>query len=179
MMLSNHLILWHPLLLFPSTFPSIRVFSSELTLRIRWPKYWSFSISPSNWQEHVRSAFLLWLQNLVWRLVQSSLLISGSYCSHLRRRKAGASACSPGWRTRLLIYLGIQEATPTHTGGSSPWSGSHSEVSSSSSAQLERRCLGCWLEKLRDWLGLGKPKSAWGLSAYPPKTSDGPQRPHL
>ena len=47
---SNHLILWHPLLLLPSIFPSIRVFSSESALCIRWPKYWSFSfsISPSN-----------------------------------------------------------------------------------------------------------------------------------
>ena len=48
--LSSYLILWHPLLLLPSIFPSIRVFSNELTLLIRWPKYWnfSFSISPSN-----------------------------------------------------------------------------------------------------------------------------------
>ena len=47
---SNHLILCHPLLLPPSIFPSIRVFSNESALRIRWPKYWSFSfnISPSN-----------------------------------------------------------------------------------------------------------------------------------
>ena len=47
---SNHLILCHPLLLLPSIFRSIRVFSSELALCIRWPKYWSFSfsISPSN-----------------------------------------------------------------------------------------------------------------------------------
>ena len=45
---SNHLILCHPLLLLPSIFPSIGVFSSESVLRIRWPKYWSFSISPSN-----------------------------------------------------------------------------------------------------------------------------------
>ena len=50
MMLSNHLILCHFLLLLPSVFPSIRVFSIELALHIRWPKYWSFSfsISPSN-----------------------------------------------------------------------------------------------------------------------------------
>ena len=50
MMLSNHLILCHPLLLLPSVFPSIRIFSSALALCIRWPKYWSlsFSISPSN-----------------------------------------------------------------------------------------------------------------------------------
>ena len=47
---SNHLILCHPLLLLPSVFPSIRVFSNELALCIWWPKYWSFSfsISPSN-----------------------------------------------------------------------------------------------------------------------------------
>ena len=50
MMLSNHLILCQPPLLLPSIFPSVRVFSSESTLHIRWPKYWSFSfrISPSN-----------------------------------------------------------------------------------------------------------------------------------
>ena len=48
--MSKHLILFPPLLLLPSIFPSIRVFSNELTLHIRWPKYWSFSfnISPSN-----------------------------------------------------------------------------------------------------------------------------------
>ena len=45
---SNHLILCRPLFLLPSIFPSIRVFSSESALRITWPKYWSFSISPSN-----------------------------------------------------------------------------------------------------------------------------------
>ena len=49
-MLSNHLILCHPRLRLPSVFPSIRVFSSESVLHLRWPKYWSFnfSISPSN-----------------------------------------------------------------------------------------------------------------------------------
>ena len=48
MMLSNHLILCHPLLLLPSIFPSISDFSSQSALRIRWPKYWSFSISSSS-----------------------------------------------------------------------------------------------------------------------------------
>ena len=50
LMPSNHLILCHPLLLLPSIFPSIRVFTNELALHIGWPKYWtfSFSISPSN-----------------------------------------------------------------------------------------------------------------------------------
>ena len=48
MILSNHLIFYQPLLLLPSAFPSIRVFSNELTLQIRWPTYWSFSNSSSN-----------------------------------------------------------------------------------------------------------------------------------
>ena len=56
MMISNHLILCHPFLLLPSIFPSIRVFSNESNLCMRWPKYWSFSfsISPSN--EYSRSS---------------------------------------------------------------------------------------------------------------------------
>ena len=49
---SNHLILCHPLLLLPSTFPSIKVFSNELALRIRWPEHWSFSFSISASSEY-------------------------------------------------------------------------------------------------------------------------------
>ena len=52
MMPSNHVILSHPLLLPPSIFPSIRVFSNESALRIRWPKYWSFSVSISPSSEY-------------------------------------------------------------------------------------------------------------------------------
>ena len=51
-MTSNHLILCCPLLLLPSIFPSIRVFSNESALHIRWPKYWSFSFSISPYNEH-------------------------------------------------------------------------------------------------------------------------------
>ena len=51
-MSSNHLILCHPLLLLPSIFPSIRVFSDESVLHIRWPKYWSFSFSISPSKEY-------------------------------------------------------------------------------------------------------------------------------
>ena len=63
---SNHLILCRPLLLSPSIFPSIRVFSSESALRIRWPKYWSFgfSISPSNEQSRLSSFRMDWLDLL-------------------------------------------------------------------------------------------------------------------
>ena len=49
---SNHLILWCPLLLLPSIFPSIRVFSNESALHIRWPKFWSFSFNISPPNEH-------------------------------------------------------------------------------------------------------------------------------
>ena len=63
---SNHLILCHPLLLLPSIFPSIRVFSNGSVLRIRWPKYWSFSfnISPSNEHPGLISFRMDWLDLL-------------------------------------------------------------------------------------------------------------------
>ena len=66
MMPSNHLILCHPLLLQPSIFPSIRVFSNESVLRIRWSKYWSFSfsISPSNGYSGLTSFRMDWLDLL-------------------------------------------------------------------------------------------------------------------
>ena len=63
---SNHLILCRPLLLLPSIFPSIRVFSNESALRMRWPKYWSFSIdiSPSNDYSGLTSFRMNWLDLL-------------------------------------------------------------------------------------------------------------------
>ena len=63
---SSHLILCRPLILLPSIFPSIRVFSSESTLPIRWPKYWSFSfsISPSNEHPGLISFRMDWLISL-------------------------------------------------------------------------------------------------------------------
>ena len=62
---SNHLILWCPLLLLPSTFPSIRDFSNESSVCIRWPKYWSFSfnISPSNENSGLISFKIDWLDS--------------------------------------------------------------------------------------------------------------------
>ena len=67
MMPSNHLIFCHPLLLLSSVFRSIRVFSSELVLHIRWTKYWSFSfsISPSNGYSGLISFRMAWLDLLV------------------------------------------------------------------------------------------------------------------
>ena len=73
---SNHLILCHPLLLLPSSFPSIRVFSSELTLLIWWPEYrsFSFSISPSNEYSGLISFRMEWLGLLAIQGTLKSLL---------------------------------------------------------------------------------------------------------
>ena len=73
---SNHLILCHPLLLLPSIFPSIRVFSSESAHCIRWPKYWSFSfnISPSNECPRLISFRMDWLPLLAVQGTLKSLL---------------------------------------------------------------------------------------------------------
>ena len=73
---SHHLILCHPLLLLPSIFPSIRVLSGESVLRIRWPKYWSFSfsISPSNEYSGLISFRMDWLDLLVVQGTLKSLL---------------------------------------------------------------------------------------------------------
>ena len=76
MMPSNHLILCHPLLFLPSIFPSLRVFSSESVLCIRWPKYWSFSfnISPSNEYSGLISFRIDWLDLLAVQGTFKSLL---------------------------------------------------------------------------------------------------------
>ena len=71
---SNHLILCCPLLLLPSIFPSIRVFSSESALHIRWPKYWSFSISPFNEHPGLISFRMDWLDLLAVQGTLKSLL---------------------------------------------------------------------------------------------------------
>ena len=73
---SNHLILCRPLLLLPSIFPSIRVFSNESALHIRWPKYWSFSfnISPSNEHPGLISFRMHWLDFLAVQGTLKSLL---------------------------------------------------------------------------------------------------------
>ena len=75
-MLSNHLILCRPLLLLPSIFPSITVFSSELGLHIRWPKYWSFSfsISPASEQSGLISFRVDWFDLLAVQGTLKNLL---------------------------------------------------------------------------------------------------------
>ena len=92
---SNHLILCHPLLLLPSIFPSTRVFSSESALRIRWPKYWSFSLSISPSKEHTGliSLRMDWLDLLA---VQGTLKILQHHSS-----KASILLCSAFFMVQL------------------------------------------------------------------------------
>ena len=85
---SNHLILCCPLLLSPSVFPSIRVFSNESVLRIRWPKYWSFSISPSNEYSGLISFRIDWFDLLVVQETLRSLLQHHSSKASVFQRSA-------------------------------------------------------------------------------------------
>ena len=87
---SNHLILCHPLLLLPSIFPIIRVFSNESALRIRWPKYWSFSfnISPSSAYSGLISFRIEWLDLLLVQGILKSLLQHHSLKASILQRSA-------------------------------------------------------------------------------------------
>ena len=89
-MLSNHLILCRPLLILPSIFPSIRVFSNKSTLHMRWPKYWncSFSISPSNEHPGLISFRMDWLDLLAVRGTLKSLLQHHSSKASILRHSA-------------------------------------------------------------------------------------------
>ena len=93
---SNHLILCHPLLLLPPILPSIRVFSSESTLCMRWPKYWSFSfnISPSNKHQRLISLRMDWLDLLAVQRTLKSLLQHHS-------SKASILQCSASFTVQL------------------------------------------------------------------------------
>ena len=99
-MLSNHLVLCHPFLLLPSIFHSIRVFSSELALCIRWPKDWSFrfSISPSNECSGLISFRMDWFDLLA---------VQGTLKSLLQHHTSKASIlwCSAFFMKYLIVYL--------------------------------------------------------------------------
>ena len=87
---SNHLILCHPLLLLPSIFPRIKVFSNESALHIRWPKYWSFSfnISPSNEHPGLISFRMDWLALLAVQGTLKSLLQYHSWKTSILQHSA-------------------------------------------------------------------------------------------
>ena len=107
---SSHLILCRPLLLPPSILPSIRVFSNESALRIRWPKYWSFSfsISPSNEHSELISFRMDWLDLLaVRRTLKTLLQHHGS--------KASILQCSAFFMVQLLYPYMINGKTKALT----------------------------------------------------------------
>ena len=97
---SNHLVLCHPLLLPSSIFPSIRVFSNESALRIRWPKYWSFSfsVSPSNEYSGLISFRMDWLDFLAIQGMLKSL-------PQHHNLKASFLQCSAYYRHWSLFHL--------------------------------------------------------------------------
>ena len=99
---SNHLILCCPLLLLPSTFPSFRVFSNESVLNIKWPEYWSFSMSPSNEYSGLISSRIDWFDFLA---VQGTL---GSLLQH-HSTKASVLQCS--------VFFMVQLSHPYMTTG--------------------------------------------------------------
>ena len=92
-MLSHHLVLCHPLLLLPSIFPSIRVFSSESVLPIRWPKYWNFDICPSNEYSGLISFTIDWFDLLV---------VQGTLKSHLQH---SSKASILWWSAFFMVQL--------------------------------------------------------------------------
>ena len=111
-MSSNHLILCRPLLLLPSIFPSIRVFSNESALRIRWPKYWSFSfsISPSN-----DYSGLISFRWYLYKGLERNSLNEKLSCKHLSLQfeelTAGGVLSSPGDQ---LFHSCLLRASPWH-----------------------------------------------------------------
>ena len=98
---SNHLILCHPLLFLPSIFPSIRVFSNESALRIRGPKYWSFSISPSNEYSGLIFFRIYWFELLAVQGTLKSLL-------QCHNSKASILLCSTFFMDQLLHLMHCQ-----------------------------------------------------------------------
>ena len=124
LMLSNHPVLCHPLLLLPSIFPSIRVFSNELALRIRWPKYWSFSISPSNEYSGLISFRINWFALLAVPGTLKSLIIPWGTLSPGISNEFTVLPLQPGLRLWLVTGLspacGEREAAPSGSRVSGP-----------------------------------------------------------
>ena len=111
-MLSNHLILCHPLLLPPSIFPSIRVFSNESVLPIKWPKYWSFSfsISASNEYSGLISFRVDWLDLLAVQGPFKSLLQHHSSKASILQRSAffkNLTSIHDHWKNHSFTQMGL------------------------------------------------------------------------
>ena len=112
----NHLILCHPLLLLPSILPSIRVFSNESALRIRWPKYWSFSISPSNEYSGLISFWIHWFDLLAVQGTLKSILQHHFVLQFSSVTKSCPTLCNPMNCSMpgLSVHHQLLEFTQTH-----------------------------------------------------------------
>ena len=115
---SNHLILCRPLLLLPSIFPSIRVFSNESVLHIRWPKYWSFSLntSPSNEHPGLISFRMNWLDLLAVQETLKSLHQHHSSVQFSLVAQSSPTLCDPMNHSTpgLPVHYQLPELTQTH-----------------------------------------------------------------
>ena len=102
---SNHLILCHPLLLLPSIFTNIRVFSNESALRIRWPKYWSFSFNISLYNEHPGLIFF----RMDWfDLLSNQGTVQGTLKSFLQHHSSKASIlCEGAGQMCVHVYVRV------------------------------------------------------------------------
>ena len=112
---SSNLILCHPLLLLSSIYPSIRVFSNELTLHIRWPNYWSFSISPSS--EYSGLISYTWTLLYVPRREGSLVYSTFSFTQFITYNEIRLShyqfcfSCVLNFISQLLVYFQVMPAT--------------------------------------------------------------------
>ena len=144
-MLSNHLILYHPLLLLPSILPRIRVFSNESSFRIRWPKYWSFgfSLSPSNEYAELISFKIDWFDLLV---------VQGTLKSLLQHHSLKASILQPS--TFFMVHISLLYMTQGKIIALTTWT-FVSKVMSLLSKMLSRFVIACLLRSkclLISWL---------------------------
>ena len=106
---SNYLILCHPILLLPSIFPNIKVFSNELALHIRRPKYWSFSISPSNEYSGLISFRIDWFDVLAGQGTLKSLLQHHSSKASILQHSAFfiVQLSHPYWKNHSFDYMDL------------------------------------------------------------------------
>ena len=151
---SSHLILCRPLLLLPPIPPSIRVFSSESTLRMRWPKYWSFSFSISSSNEHpgLISFRMDWLDLLAVQGTLSSLLQHHSSKTSIHWHSAfftvqlshpymttGKTIALTRWTfVGKVMSLGLSNSEKSHKGN-------HLDIRPRITQQLVAPCAGCFI----------------------------------
>ena len=177
MMPSNHLILCRPLLLLPSIFPSIRVFSNESALLIRWPKYWSFSlsISPSNEHPGLISFRMDWLDLLAVQglsrvfsntTVQRAreLFLIYCWCSNCMKQLLCLELVEPRKAVRIIPVIIIWIFRPGALWSWNRWAGSSISWCWNLWGRLEMLCLQLGKRQTASNCCYGKEPLSWALS---------------